>query len=504
MIRRSLAASLKTATRRQQYPRRQWRTDRIFESRSRWRMTETAEAARESNKERLQSSLSSAAAQAAADAAADTSRWSSLSPSTSRRHSQNRGERGRSGGARGGGRGRGGGGARGRGRGRQAARHYSNSNKTRKSKGPKIYRNDFAAFLQSLDNFRYKVHKPNCQCPKIKALRELAVPMGDDDNRDHNKNDNPLSNALVVIADSQAKFIPSVFVHPVPQSSPSSSQNDAAAGNAAVEAMLDHEQSLKNVIFPGDDGVGESSTSTATTITTTENPFKISCAACLLTNVPNGFVCINAASRETVSRYARDVARDNAQQLIEQSISLHADHADHVVVLDSNDLLVKSSNRQNRDGRNKGRRGPSPRKSVDSPSLRNALESEGVDMTNVETVKLGHHVQSLLKIMKKKQYYFLAIVFRIENGTTIEIDLPGGKRHLGESSFDCAIRETKEETSLVVDATWHAAANGKPMANASSDDFCNAFYDLTPPTASSNHSDRQVDRISKSLEQVKL
>ena len=27
-------------------------------------------------------------------------------------------------------------------------------------------------------------------------------------------------------------------------------------------------------------------------------------------------------------------------------------------------------------------------------------------------------------------------------------DLPGGKRKLGESTVDCAIRETKEETSL--------------------------------------------------------
>jgi len=34
------------------------------------------------------------------------------------------------------------------------------------------------------------------------------------------------------------------------------------------------------------------------------------------------------------------------------------------------------------------------------------------------------------------------------------LDLPGGKRHLGESSLQGAIRETYEEMTLVVDEEW--------------------------------------------------
>jgi hypothetical protein len=38
--------------------------------------------------------------------------------------------------------------------------------------------------------------------------------------------------------------------------------------------------------------------------------------------------------------------------------------------------------------------------------------------------------------------------------TTIKLDLPGGKRHLGESTLYCVQREIMEECSLVVQYNW--------------------------------------------------
>ena len=45
---------------------------------------------------------------------------------------------------------------------------------------------------------------------------------------------------------------------------------------------------------------------------------------------------------------------------------------------------------------------------------------------------------------------------------------------MGESTFQCAIRETEEETSLVVDETW---LTGPPFM----EDVCNLYYPMCPP-----------------------
>ncbi|KAG7361280.1 hypothetical protein IV203_036380 [Nitzschia inconspicua] len=107
-------------------------------------------------------------------------------------------------------------------------------------------------------------------------------------------------------------------------------------------------------------------------------------------------------------------------------------------------------------------------------------------------------------MLRGKRVFFLAIAFRDqveENGgsISIELDLPGGKRHLGESSFDCAIRETLEETSLLVDDTWHAG-DGQPFKNTSTEDFCNAFYELRPPLQPSSC----VEEIGEALSRARI
>lgn len=65
--------------------------------------------------------------------------------------------------------------------------------------------------------------------------------------------------------------------------------------------------------------------------------------------------------------------------------------------------------------------------------------------------KFGSHLSQLFENDCKKECNKYVLVMKTANldGVTT-YDLPGGKRKLGESTIDCAIRETKEETSLIL------------------------------------------------------
>ena len=62
----------------------------------------------------------------------------------------------------------------------------------------------------------------------------------------------------------------------------------------------------------------------------------------------------------------------------------------------------------------------------------------------------------------------------------IQLDLPGGKRHLGEGPFECAMRETEEEVSLHVDETW-LFGDKLPRESKAEDERGNVYYFLRPP-----------------------
>jgi 8-oxo-dGTP pyrophosphatase MutT (NUDIX family) len=341
---------------------------------------------------------------------------------------------------------------------------YTPKGQRPRSSGPpcQVFQEDFAAFLQSVENSRFKVHRPECQCSKAKSIRE----------RSSLSDDNQLQ-GLLVVPGSNGRFLPSAYLHPVAENLEDSEK-----------AMFAKELELKEIIFPPG-GL--------------DPDIKVSCAACLLERVPNGFVCINSTSRASVE-YARDQARKNATSLVESGKKLHADHAHEVVVLDSKVLrTIVQSPRGKKGGK------PPPNADPQDTFLKDQLEMEGVDIDGVERIVLGHHIKSLLKTLKKKDSFFLAIIFRDQSedrkgSSSIEIDLPGGKRHLGESSFECAIRETLEETSLLVDDTWHAG-NGQPLKNALKEDFCNAFYDLRPPP---RRPVAAVEDIGQALSQVRI
>lgn len=201
-------------------------------------------------------------------------------------------------------------------------------------------------------------------------------------------------------------------------------------------------------------------------------PYKVSCAQCLLRDKPNGFVCVSSPSIQTVG-VARDLAMKRIRYKKAEQIPLHSDHSEHVCVV-SRKVLWQCETAKTRDQSNKA-----------DYSLRDILSKQGVEnldneSTNGCEVELGHHLSSLLHITKKdidadSAYWLVMLQW---TGTKYKVDLPGGKRHLGETSWEGATRECEEECSLQIDSSW---VIGEPRKSARKADEGNVYYMLRPP-----------------------
>jgi 8-oxo-dGTP pyrophosphatase MutT (NUDIX family) len=75
------------------------------------------------------------------------------------------------------------------------------------------------------------------------------------------------------------------------------------------------------------------------------------------------------------------------------------------------------------------------------------------------------------------------LVMGYDDHKSLELDLPGGKRHLGETSLEGAIRETEEETSLVWDASWVTTA----LQSKKRSEGGNRYFVLHPPQSLLDH-----------------
>ena len=183
-------------------------------------------------------------------------------------------------------------------------------------------------------------------------------------------------------------------------------------------------------------------------------PFKVSCAQCLLTsNYPNGFVAVLGDTAEELqptidrARVAADAKRKNNQ--------FHSDHADFIcaICLSTLQALNRAGNTRN----------ASSQLYADLVSqLSNcgvvlSAETRGDDVRNLH-VKLGHHLTSILRMLgKDHDNKYVMILGYQKEPMKLELDLPGGKRHLGETTLDGAVRETEEESSLRIDTDWLAS-----------------------------------------------
>jgi len=77
---------------------------------------------------------------------------------------------------------------------------------------------------------------------------------------------------------------------------------------------------------------------------------------------------------------------------------------------------------------------------------------------------MGHHLTSLLWLLQddkqptmkssSNNVKYIIVMGYIDSSTAMELDLPGGKRHLGETTLQGVIREVEEECSLQIDYDW--------------------------------------------------
>ena len=284
---------------------------------------------------------------------------------------------------------------------------------------------------------KYKVHAPNCTCSKIEGLR----------NRFHQYNNkrsltdklkdlamsDPFDN-LVVVPDT--KTTPAIFVC-----------NETTSKEFRSDARL-CETKLAYEIFSGDDNALPKEK------TMDVLAFKVSCAACLLTgHQKNGFVAIVSDSAQellsTLSK-ARIAAGDAAKHF-----KLHSDHAHFVfaVKLSSCNSLLQSAKTRSKYSQ-----------TVSEILLQ--LKNGGVDLPSADascSIQLGHHLSTLLRLQgqfkskapERMSQYVMVIGY--DDGPSppkLTLDLPGGKRHLGESTLESLVREVKEECSLDLPREW--------------------------------------------------
>ena len=200
-------------------------------------------------------------------------------------------------------------------------------------------------------------------------------------------------------------------------------------------------------------------------------PFKVSCAVCLLNDNPNGFVCMTSSSVDDLNKVIQR-AKDVAHRKQNEPGGLHHDHAHFVCAIEIRSL----ANLQKQ-----------PKSTEYKQAILSQLQEGGAPMAPnaAAKVKMGHHLVTLLRILegrkKKKDQnnksHWMVLGYKT-GPETWELDLPGGKRHLGESTSDCAIRETEEECSVAIDPKWISG----DQVNALHDGECNVFYMIEPPT----------------------
>ena len=268
---------------------------------------------------------------------------------------------------------------------------------------------------------RYKVHAPSCTCSKVQSLRKRVG---------ESHNDRLFDDSLLVLPDVQKPS--SCFVFGLDHIT------DKYDGETEDKRnfMLWHESYLKCTIYKEVElmnlNVNEAKQNYIT---------KISCAQCLLNIEPNGFVCITSTAYESVAAI-QDLAVEKRYKKMKLGITLHSDHAHYVCVV-SRKVLFDILNARTES-------------EVIHSENQIIAELEIDVLSERRPFKLGHHLKSVLNLTYKNSKYddtfwFVKICNTSDRFT---IDLPGGKRHLGEDAYECAVRETQEETSLLIEKSW--------------------------------------------------
>lgn len=374
---------------------------------------------------------------------------------------------------------------------------HSNSNNHTSSSYPYIEFHEFESFLKANPKTkRYKVHKPQCTCPKIQSFIK------------QHQQQHTLD-GLIVIPDtistssSSLSTTKSLYIHT--QSPLSKFNNDP----------LFYEMQLRNIIYQSSDTTKNDNDNNNFDH---EKNIKVSCASCLLENSnENGFVCIISSSKSIIDD---TINKANENKIIKTSQGgnkgLHSDHADYLCTVPINILLTlfldmkkEKIDKKKRNGQ--GRFNHEENHHTNSllhttKRLYDCIIHQHPNMSKIQfdddiiknkklDVKLGHHLTSILTLCNKvddrrrNQYIMITLMatertnnnnnsYANKNSLIWKVDIPGGKRYLGETSLQCAIRETEEETSLVIDEKWLDSL----VEDHISESFRqNRYYFLQPP-----------------------
>jgi hypothetical protein len=343
-------------------------------------------------------------------------------------------------------------------KGRQRLRVYStDDDDTNSSSNNNINNNSFWQMHNDCKALRYKVHKPRCDCPKLLRLveshdssDELTAVMLEDGRID----------ALVVVPDTKQKYVYVCRDTPV-----GVFEDDPRA----AETKLRDELFPKTVAPEAAGDVDEIATARID-----ETKFKLSCAHCLLqAHEPNGF-CLIASSSASVVDTICDSSRSNKDEKEAMGRPLHPDHSHFVANLPRSSLwnLYQSKTRA--------------QKSSAVDEILGHLSNQDINAAHdperfTDGIELGHHLLSVLALTSRSNDSWLVMGY--DDHKSLELDLPGGKRHLGETSLEGAIRETEEETSLVWDASWVTTA----LQSKKRSEGGNRYFVLHPPQSLLDH-----------------
>jgi 8-oxo-dGTP pyrophosphatase MutT (NUDIX family) len=77
-------------------------------------------------------------------------------------------------------------------------------------------------------------------------------------------------------------------------------------------------------------------------------------------------------------------------------------------------------------------------------------EEKRASAATVTRMKVGHHLKTYALSGRASGDVALLVMVNKSPGGLTDVDLMGGKREVGESCFDAGLRETLEETGLLV------------------------------------------------------
>ncbi|KAL7546803.1 hypothetical protein ACHAWF_010139 [Thalassiosira exigua] len=369
------------------------------------------------------------------------------------------------------------------------------------------------------DTIKYKVHAPSCVCEVISILRKRTQ---DVDGSSSAIND-PFNN-LVVVPSYAASQSPAVFI--CENTTEQSFQKDATSCEEKLARELFGNGALRTRFSPG---------------SANARPFEVTCAQCLLMrNQKNGFVAIVSQSFDVIQAYIQQ-ARD-AAAIKARSKELDAGHYHFIAALELSTLqsLLCSVGKE-RDQANVDILKEMANGDVElSKEMIRAFQSKGLASAYPDGLErnvwlsmeksprdlifnIGHHLMYILSSSLSQQdqekYFeanhnqachlgsqlknlssvklekYVMVAGFIDGKSTFELDLPGGKRYLGESTFDDVTRRLDEECSLQMDKSWMSnristrfggslsekvAAKDSSIAVIDPGDDCNVFFIMAP------------------------